>query len=90
MTSYANIIAGPAAVLKPGITPRTFREPEEEEDSVFNYVETASDRVGNGILTERLIDERSLSSAAAPASTTWTSSPIRRSARFVSSTATSS
>ena len=24
MTSYANIIAGPAAVLKPGVTPRTF------------------------------------------------------------------
>ena len=58
MTSYANIIAGPAAVLKPGMTPRTFREPEEEEDSVFNYVETASDRVGIGILTERLVNER--------------------------------
>lgn len=58
MTSYANIIAGPAAVLKPGVTPRTFRAPEEEEDSVFNYVETASDRVGIGVLTERLVDER--------------------------------
>ena len=58
MTSYANIIAGPAAVLKPGVTPRSFRAPEEEEDSVFNYVETASDRVGIGVLTERLVDER--------------------------------
>jgi len=58
MTSYANIIAGPAAVLKPGSTPRTFREPEEEEDSVFNYVETASDRAGIGVLTERLASER--------------------------------
>lgn len=58
MTSYANILAGPAAVLKPGVTPRTFREPEEEEDSVFNYAETASDRVGIGILTERLVNER--------------------------------
>lgn len=58
MTSYANILAGPAAVLKPGVTPRTFREPEEEEDSVFNYAETASDRVGIGILTERLANER--------------------------------
>ena len=58
MTSYANIIAGPAAVLKSGMTPRTFREPEEEEDSVFNYVETASDRVGIGILTERFVNER--------------------------------
>lgn len=58
MTSYANIIAGPAAVLKPGTTARTFREPEQEEESVFNYVETASDRVGIGVLTERLINER--------------------------------
>ncbi|MFX5358885.1 DUF6791 domain-containing protein, partial [Acinetobacter baumannii] len=58
MTSYANILAGPAAVLKSGATPRTFREPEEEEDSVFNYVETASDRVGIGVLTERLVTER--------------------------------
>lgn len=58
MTSYANIIAGPVAVLKPGMTPRTFREPDEEEDSIFNYVETASDRVGIGVLTERLVNER--------------------------------
>jgi len=58
MTSYANIIAGPAAVLNPGTTARTFREPEQEEESVFNYVETASDRVGIGVLTERLISER--------------------------------
>ena len=58
MTSYANIIAGPAAVVKPGSTAHTFREPEQEEDSVFNYIETASDRVGIGVLTERLINER--------------------------------
>jgi hypothetical protein len=58
MTSYANIIAGPAAVVKPGATPRTFRAPETEEESVFNYVETASDRVGIGVLTERLVTER--------------------------------
>mgnify|MGYP000023277893 CR=1 FL=1 len=58
MTSYANIIAGPAAVLQPGLTARTFRTPEEEEESVFNYVETASDRVGIGVLTERLMNER--------------------------------
>ncbi len=45
-------------MLKSGATPRTFREPEEEEDSVFNYVETASDRVGIGVLTERLVNER--------------------------------
>ena len=58
MTSYATIIAGPAAVLKAGATPRAIREPEVEEDSVFNYVETASDRVGIGVLTQRLAGER--------------------------------
>lgn len=57
MTSYANIVAGPAAVLKPCVTPRTFRSPEEEENSVFNYTETASDRVGIGALTEKLTSE---------------------------------
>ena len=60
MTSYANILAGPAAVLRPEATPRTFRspEPEDEENSVFNYTETASDRVGIGALTQRLMAER--------------------------------
>ena len=58
MTSYAHILSGPAEVLKPEISPRVFREPEEEEDSVFNYTETASDRVGIGALTENLALER--------------------------------
>ena len=58
MTSYANILSGPAEVLRPGLSPRVFREPEEEEDSVFNYTETASDRVGIGALTEKLTGER--------------------------------
>ncbi|MBZ0070150.1 MAG: ThiF family adenylyltransferase [Gammaproteobacteria bacterium] len=57
MTTYAAILSGPAAVLKPDATPRTFRTPEAEEDSVFNYTETASDRVGIGALTERLKPE---------------------------------
>ena len=57
MTTYAAILSGPAAVLKPAATPRTFRTPEVEEDSVFNYTETASDRVGIGALTERLKPE---------------------------------
>lgn len=58
MTTYAAILSGPAAVIDPGASPRTFRVPEEEEDSVFNYTETASDRVGIGALTERLAEER--------------------------------
>ena len=58
MTTYAAILSGPAAVLNPRANPRTFRIPEEEENSVFNYVETASDRVGIGRLTERLATEK--------------------------------
>lgn len=58
MTSYAGILSGPAAVLKPDATPRVFRLLDEDEDSVFNYMETASDRVGIGALTERLEADR--------------------------------
>ncbi len=58
MTSYAHILSGPAEMLRPGISPRVFQEPEEEEDSVFNYTETASDRVGIGAFTEKLARER--------------------------------
>lgn len=58
MTTYAAILSGPATTLKHDASPRIFREPEDEEDSVFNYTETASDRAGIGALTERLIAER--------------------------------
>jgi len=58
MTTYATLLAGPAALLKPGITPRVFRVPEEEDESVFQYTETASDRVGIGTLTARLAKEK--------------------------------
>ena len=55
MTNYANVLSGPAAVLRPDVTPRVYRSLEdEEEESVFSYMETASDRVGIGALTERL------------------------------------
>lgn len=58
LTTYAAILSGPAAVLKPGVNPRAFRVPEDEDNSAFNYAETASDRVGIGALTERLAAER--------------------------------
>ncbi|TAU37398.1 ThiF family adenylyltransferase (plasmid) [Rhizobium leguminosarum] len=58
MTTYAAILSGPAAVLKPDANARTFRVPDEEDDSIFNYTETASDRVGIGALTERLTAEK--------------------------------
>lgn len=57
MTTYATILSGPAEVLKPGVSSKTFRVPDEEEDNVFNYIETASDRVGIGALTHRLATE---------------------------------
>jgi len=57
MSTYAAILSGPAAALDPDATPRTFRTPEPEEDCVFNYTETASDRVGIGALAERLKSE---------------------------------
>jgi len=58
MTTYAALFSGPAAQLQADATPRVFRTPEEEENSVFNYTETASDRVGIGSLTERLALEK--------------------------------
>lgn len=60
MTTYASIIAGPAAVLDATATSRPYRALDEEEDadSVFNYIETASDRVGIGALTAKLAGHR--------------------------------
>ncbi|ELB7364990.1 ThiF family adenylyltransferase [Klebsiella pneumoniae] len=60
MTTYATIISGHAAILKPGATPRVFKNPDEEEGCVFNYLETASDRAGIGALTARLEGQRIL------------------------------
>lgn len=57
MTAYASILSGPAAVLKPGTTPRVFRKPEDENDGVFNYLDTASGRAGIGALSELLASE---------------------------------
>lgn len=60
MKTYATILAGHAAVVRPGVRSAVTRLPEEEEqeECVFNYVETASDRVGIGSLTELLKQER--------------------------------
>lgn len=54
MSSYANIIAGPAESLDPAATARTFRvTPSEDGDSVFQYVDTASTRAGISAASER-------------------------------------
>lgn len=58
MTTYAATISGPAAVVDPAATPRALRKPEEGEQGIFNYTETASDRAGIGALTEKLAAEK--------------------------------
>ncbi|WP_438332250.1 ThiF family adenylyltransferase [Burkholderia pseudomallei] len=58
MSTYASILAGPAAVLQPGISSRVFRAPDDTEaDSVFHYIDTASDRVGIGGLSAKFEGE---------------------------------
>ena len=58
MTTYAGILSGPATTLNPSVTPRTFKAPEEDEETIFNYTETASGRVGIGALADGLAAER--------------------------------
>ena len=58
MTTYIAVISGPATTLSPGVSARGSAVPEEEENSVFNYVDTASGRAGIGALTERLAQDR--------------------------------
>ncbi|EKZ98146.1 hypothetical protein D769_16637 [Cupriavidus sp. HMR-1] len=58
MTTYANIIAGPAGQIEPEASPRKFWQPMDDEDSIFNYVENASGRAGIEELTARLASDR--------------------------------
>lgn len=57
MTTYIGILSGPAEVVDPEISPRIFRTPEEEQDQVFQYLDTASGRAGIGAVTELLSRE---------------------------------
>ncbi len=55
MTTYATLISGPAGKLDSGVTARKCRVIENvEDDSVFNYAETASVRAGITVLTQKL------------------------------------
>ena len=58
MATYANIISGPAAVLQPGLSAKVYRAPEADEESVFNYLDSASARAGIGALSALLATER--------------------------------
>jgi hypothetical protein len=66
MTTYAGVIAGPAAVLKSTLKLRSYAAPEPKEASISNYTETASDRAGIGALTDLLRNERVVFKATAP------------------------
>lgn len=58
MSTYASILAGPATTIQPGISPRVFPPVDDASGvSAFNYLDTASDRVGIGHLTSQLESE---------------------------------
>lgn len=56
--TYARIISGPAQVLDPSATPRTFMPPPPPTDSVFEYLDTASARAGTSDVSARLARQR--------------------------------
>lgn len=58
MVTYATILAGPAAVRQPGLSPRLLQvEDDADEPSVFHYLDTASSRAGLGALASKLENE---------------------------------
>ena len=56
MTRYIAVISSPAQAIDPTATARTYPvvEPDDDEDSVFNYIDTASSRAGTVIATKKL------------------------------------
>jgi ThiF family len=56
MTRYVGVISSPAEAIDPAVTARTYPvvEPDDDEDSVFNYVDTASSRAGTVMATRKL------------------------------------
>ncbi|MEO1528550.1 MAG: ThiF family adenylyltransferase [Planctomycetota bacterium] len=58
MTVYAGIFSGPAQAIEPESNPRVFRAADEDEDSVFQYADTATSRAGTGAVVDRLRCER--------------------------------
>ncbi|MFZ3208759.1 MAG: ThiF family adenylyltransferase [Geobacteraceae bacterium] len=57
VTTYAAILSGPAQVIDPKVTAKTFPviEPgNEDEETVFNYIDTASSRAEINLVTEKL------------------------------------
>ncbi len=55
MVTYATIISSPATSIDPTATPKTFVPvAADEDDSVFEYLDTASSRAGIGGMSSRL------------------------------------
>jgi ThiF family len=56
MTTYAAILTGHADALQPDATARVYRvdEPEEDDDTPFNYLDTASSRAEINTVTRKL------------------------------------
>jgi len=59
MTTYIGRITGEAQVLDPTVSAQTFPViATKEGESIFNYLDTATSRVGIGTLNERLLNQR--------------------------------
>ncbi len=55
MTAYVNMVTGWAQAIDPTVTAKTFPVvPASEEESVFQYLDTASSRAGIGLITSKL------------------------------------
>lgn len=54
MTTYVSILSGPAQAIEPSATAITHGVVEADEESVFEYIETASSRAGVSVATARL------------------------------------
>ena len=54
MMTYLNIISGPAEAVDPRVTARTYADCENDEESVFQYADTASSRAEIGSISTRL------------------------------------
>jgi ThiF family len=55
MTAYVNILLGPAHAIDPSVNPRTFPVlVDDDEQSVFRYVDSASSRARIGAVTQKL------------------------------------
>jgi hypothetical protein len=59
VTTYVDILSGPAQVIDPSVTAKTFPAvAPSAEESVFNYIDTASSRAEINVVTNKLALER--------------------------------